>query len=90
LPGEPADTVRLAADSENALSGSIQSLYPGEKGWITLRDAWRLFSRVDEEYAFGEMDEDGTKRLERFVADETHRAVVDFMPREGRVYFTRQ
>jgi hypothetical protein len=90
LSSEPADKVRLAADSENALSGSLQRLFPGQQGWITLHDAWRLFSFVDEEYAFGEMDEDGKNRLEQFVAEETHRAVVDFMPTEGRVYFTRQ
>jgi hypothetical protein len=49
-----------------------------------------LFSHVDEEYAFGEMDDNGKLRLEQFVADATHRASVDFMPAEGRVYFTRK
>jgi hypothetical protein len=45
---------------------------------------------VDEEYAFGELDDPGKQRLAEFVADATHRSIVDFMPKEGRVYFTRQ
>ena len=89
MPHKPIHPVQLAAKSENELSASIQTLHPGEKGWITMRAAWRLFSRVDEEYAFGEMDDHGKLRLEQFVAEATHRATVDFMPVEGRVYFTR-
>ena len=54
-----------------------------------MHDAWRLFSSVDEEYAFGEMDDNGKRQLDQFTADMTHRCTVDFMPREGRVYFTR-
>jgi hypothetical protein len=39
----PPDTRRLAAASENQLSASLQALPIGEKGWISLRDAWHLF-----------------------------------------------
>jgi hypothetical protein len=89
LAHQPSDVVQLAANSENELSSSIQTLAPGGRGWISLRDAWRLFSRVDEQYAFGEMDEYGMRRLEQFAAEATQRATLDFMPVEGRVYFTR-
>ena len=54
-----------------------------------MRDAWHLFSRVNEDEAFGEMDAAGRKRLNEFAAYPTHRAEVSFMPIEGRVYFTR-
>jgi hypothetical protein len=55
-----------------------------------MREAWQLFSRVDEEYAFGETDDDGRRRLDQFVDEPTHRATIDFIPREKRVYFTRR
>jgi len=85
---DPPDARKLAASSENELAASLHTLPVGEKGWITLHDAWRLFSRVDEEYGFGEMDDDGKWRLEEFAA--SHHSMVDFMPVEGRVYFTRR
>jgi hypothetical protein len=61
-----------------------------EKGWITLRHAWHLFSRMDEEEAFGEMDKAGKRALAEFAAHSTHRSEFNFMPTEGRVYFTRR
>ena len=85
----PPDVRRLNASSESALAASVQSLPVGEKGWIALRDAWHLFSAVDEEYAFGEMDEDGRRRLEEFAVNPMHHSAIDLMPVEGRVYFTR-
>ena len=85
----PPDARKLAASSENELSASLQALPMGEKGWISLRDAWHLFSRMDEEEAFGEMDDAGKKRLGEFAAYSTHRSEFNFMPTEGRVYFTR-
>ena len=41
MPHQPSDVVQLAANSENELSSSIQTLTPGGRGWISLRDAWR-------------------------------------------------
>jgi hypothetical protein len=87
---DPPDARKLAASSENELAAALQTLPRGEKGWIALHDAWRLFSRVDEEYAFGEMDDDGERRLEEFAAAPEHHSTIDFMPTEGRVYFTRR
>lgn len=86
----PPDARRLAAASENQLSASLQALPIGEKGWITLRDAWHLFSQMHEQEAFGEMDEPGRRRLREFAEYATHRSQVDLMPTEGRVYFTRK
>jgi hypothetical protein len=88
-PLPPPDARKLAASSENELSASIQALPIGERGWITLRDAWHLFSSMDEEEAFGEMDDAGKRRIGEFAAYSIHRSELNFMPTEGRVYFTR-
>jgi len=86
----PPDARRLPAASENQLSSSLQALPIGEKGWVSLREAWHLFSQMDEQEAFGEMDNAGRMRLADFAAYSTHRSEIDFMPSEGRVYFTRK
>ena len=86
----PPDSRKLAASSENELSASLQALPIGEKGWITLRDAWYLFSQMDEEEAFGEMDDAGKTQLAEFAAYPVHRSEISFMPTEGRIYFTRK
>jgi hypothetical protein len=87
---EPPDARKLAASSESELSASLQALPVGEKGWIAFGDARRLFSPAKEDYAFGEMDDAGNRRLDEFAADARHRAIIDFMPAEGRVYFMRR
>jgi hypothetical protein len=46
-----------------------------------------LFSIKDDQYAFGETDDEGRRGIESFAAH--HRAVINFMPVEGRVYFVR-
>jgi hypothetical protein len=86
----PPDSRKLSASSENELSASLQALPIGEKGWITSRDAWHLFSQMDEVEAFGEMDDAGKTRLAEFAAYSVHRSEISFMPTEGRVYFTRK
>ena len=79
---------RLSANSEAALSSSVRTLVIGAKGWITLQEACRLFSPMDEaRYAFGEMDDRGRSNLELFAAQ--NHCKIDILP-EGRVYFTRQ
>ena len=83
----PPDAPRLSGASESALASSLQSLPAGERGWITLAEAARLFSSERPEYAFGEMDDAGKLRLEQFSTQ--HRCSPQFMPTEGRVYFTR-
>jgi hypothetical protein len=87
---EPPDVARLSASSEAALSASLRVLPVGERGWITPSEVRSLFSRMDDQYAFGEMDEEGKSNLGAFAAQSEHRSRVDFMPTEGRIYFTRE
>jgi hypothetical protein len=88
-PGPP-ETRRLNPMSESTLSASLKGLPRGERGWITLREAWRLFSRMDEELAFGELDDEGKSRLGQFAAEASHRSDFAYMPVERRLYFTRK
>jgi hypothetical protein len=86
----PRDARRLSAVDEFALSECLRVLYHGERGWITLSEARALFSPRDEQYAFGEMDEQGRANLVGFAARSEHRSDFDIMPVERRVYFTRR
>jgi len=81
---------RLDGSSEEALARSLQQLLAGERGWITFAEARRLFSTMDDDYAFGEMDDEGKRNLASFTGDPAHRCDVDLMPTEGRVYFVRK
>jgi hypothetical protein len=83
----PADDPVLAGTSEQALSSSLDRLRPGERGWLPLADAARLFSTEDSQYAFGQMDEAGMKRLAEFAAE--HRCTPDFRPTVARMYFRK-
>jgi hypothetical protein len=56
----PPDARRLSAVDEVALSASLRALPVGERGWITLSEARALFSPMNDQYAFGEMDEGGS------------------------------
>ena len=86
---DPPDAFRLEGASVAALAASLRSLPVDQRGWITLREAWHLFSPVENEAeAFGELDDAGRKRLDDFAA--SHRADINFMPLEGRLYFTRK
>jgi hypothetical protein len=62
-------------------------LNPGESGWIAFQEARLLFSPMDQDYAFGEMDEAGKFNLAKFAARSKHRLSYSFMPMEERVYF---
>ena len=81
------DAMKLDGTTEAALARSLSALPPDERGWITFAEARTLFSTKDAQYAFGETDDDGRKNIESFAAQ--HRAVMNFMPVEGRVYFVR-
>ena len=82
----PADEPRLSGASESALACSLQKLPAGERGWITLAEAARLFSGERQDYAFGELDEAGKDRLAQFAS--RHRSTPDFRPVEQE-YFRR-
>jgi hypothetical protein len=77
---------RLDADSKTALGSAISRLLPQDRGWISLEEASRLFSNMQPQYAFGEMDDEGKQNLEKFA-----RAVsreFEFWPNENRLYFS--
>ncbi len=81
----PSDVTKLDGVTEPALVHSLAELPPGERGWITFAEARNLFSTERAEYAFGELDQPGREKIETFAAQ--HRAAINFMPVEGRVYF---
>ena len=86
----PPDAPRLKAGNESELSVSLRALPDGERGWITLSEARYLFSHMDDQYAFGEMDDEGKSNLSEFAAQSEHRSSIAIMPLEGRFYFTRK
>jgi hypothetical protein len=85
-----ASTRRLDGRSKTLLAASIKALPYETPGWITSKEAKQLFSSMDDEYAFGEMDEVGKANIAGFVAHVTPRCSFEFMPVEGRVYFLRE
>ena len=85
----PPDAPKLRAANETELSKSLMRLNSGESGWITFQEARLLFSPMDQNYAFGEMDEAGKFNLATFAGRREHHSSYSFMPMEGRVYFTR-
>ena len=88
--GGPPDAPKLAASSQSALSASLRALPAGERGWITMPEARSLFSAMSDQQAFGELDDQGKSNLAAFAARREQRSSYDFMPVEGRLYFTRK
>jgi hypothetical protein len=79
-----------AAPSAERLDGRSKALLHETPGWITNKEAKQLFSPMDDEYAFGEIDEVGKSNIADFAAHVTRRCSFAFMPVEGRVYFSRK
>jgi hypothetical protein len=79
---------KLSAGTEDTLAASIDGLLPGERAWITFEEGRALFSAMDDQYAFGELDQPGKLNLGAFAVD--HHAELDFRPVEGRIYLTRR
>ena len=84
MPNSPR---QLDESSIAALAAGISRLRPREQGWIALSAGQRLFSSMQPDYAFGEMDEEGRANISAF-ADRAG-ASFSIMPVEGRIYFTR-
>jgi hypothetical protein len=84
----PPDATKLDGTSEAALARSLSALPAGERGWVAFGEAARLFSAQRADYAFGELDQSGREKIEAFAA--RHRAAINFMPVEGRVYLVRE
>jgi hypothetical protein len=76
---------RLDGRSKVLLDASFRMLPRGERGWIAIKEAAVLFSPKADEYAFGELDEEGKSNLASFAAQASMRFA--FMPVEGRLYF---
>jgi hypothetical protein len=83
----PPDATKLDGTTEATLAHSLSALPSGERGWITFAEARSLFSTKGDQYAFGETDDDGKRKIESFAAQ--HRAAINFMPVEERAYFVR-
>jgi hypothetical protein len=83
---DPDAPAKLNATSKSFLAESIRALASGQRGWISMTEAAKLFSSKDAEYAFGETDDDGDRNLALF-AETTPRRRYNFMPVEGRLYF---
>jgi hypothetical protein len=66
-------TQRLDGRSKTLLAASIKALPYETPGWITNKDAKQLFSPMDDQYAFGEMDEVGKSNIADFAAHVTLR-----------------
>ena len=61
-----------------------------EPGWITSKEARLLFCAMDDQYAFGEMDELGKRNLATFASEAMGGCLFELMPVEERVYFIRK
>jgi hypothetical protein len=83
----PPDARRLNAANEATLSRDLRAFPIGERGWITIAEAAKLFSSAHSEAAFGEMDDEGKSNLAAFAA--AGEAKFEFWPTEGRLYFSR-
>ena len=57
-----------------------------EPGWIINKEAKSLFSPMDDQYAFGEMDEVGKQNIARFAASTGDGCLFEFMPVEGLLH----
>ena len=77
LQGSPSapSARRLDGRSKTLLAASIKALPYETPGWITNKEAKQLFSSMDDEYAFGEMDEVGKGNIADFAAHVTPRLV---------------
>jgi len=83
---EPTAPRRLQGSTKASLAASIKALPHGGRGWITMNEAAALFSPKNNEYAFGELDDEGKRDLASFAA-ENRCSRFEFMPIEGRLYF---
>ena len=55
---------RLDGRSKALLAASIKMLPYDEPGWIMNKEAKSLFSPMDDQYTFGEMDEVGKQNMQ--------------------------
>jgi hypothetical protein len=79
--------VRLNGASKEALSKALRALEPGQKGWISIDEATRLFCPSTK--TSNVCDEDHMGALADFAAEIEHRSSPERNAADERVYFTR-
>jgi hypothetical protein len=79
---------RLNGRSRASLAASFRPLRDGEPGWITMREARKLFSPVEDSDALGEMDELGHANVAVFAS--AMDAQIEFAPSAERLYLIRK
>ena len=85
LQGSPSAPCAQRLDGRNKalLAASIKTLPWETPGWITNKEAKQLFSPMNDEYAFGEMDEVGKSNIADFPAHVTPRSPSRSCPSKG-------
>jgi hypothetical protein len=78
---------RLDGRSRALLAASFRSLRDGEPGWITMQEAGKFFSSVEDNDAFGEMDKLGNANLAAFTSA---LGEAQFKLAAGRLYLMRK
>ena len=58
-------------------SSSLRRLHFGQRGWITLDEAASLFSPMDDQFAFGELDDEGKRIFAEFALMPTAFAIIE-------------
>jgi hypothetical protein len=79
---------RLDGRSRAFLAASFRPLRDGEPGWITMQDARKLFSLVEDSHALGENDKLGNANLAAFAS--ALDAQIEVAPSAGRLYLMRK
>jgi hypothetical protein len=79
---------RVDGRSRALLAASFRRLRDGEPGWITMQEAGKLFSSVEESNALDENDKIGNANLAAFTS--ALEAQIEFAPSAGRLYLTRR
>jgi hypothetical protein len=79
---------RLDGRSRALLAASFRPLRDDEPGWITMQEARKLFSSVDESHALGENDKLGNANLAAFAS--ALEAQIEFSPSAGLLYLMRK
>jgi hypothetical protein len=76
-PVELPSVRKLSGGTEDALAASIDGLLPGERAWIMFEEGRALFSAMDDQYAFGELDEPGKLNLGAFAVTTAPNLILD-------------
>jgi hypothetical protein len=79
---------RLDGRSRALLAASFRRLRDSEPGWITMQEARKLFSSVEESHALNKNDKLGNANLAAFTS--ALEAQIEFARSAGRLYLVRK